>query len=68
MVERIHDRYEWLGGRTHPPAAAVDTRTPEALLTQGDQTLIGQVIEIRLGDGRADPIPLDPTFWQAGPW
>ena len=32
----------------------------------GDQTLVGQVIEICLGDGRADPIPLDPTLWQAG--
>ena len=32
-----------------------------------DQHLVGQVIEILLGDGRADPIPLDLALWQAGP-
>ena len=32
-----------------------------------DQPFVGQVVEILLGDGRADPITLDPTLRQAGP-
>ena len=32
-----------------------------------NQAFVGQVIEILLGDGRADPITLDPTLRQTGP-
>lgn len=33
----------------------------------GDQTIVGHISEILLGDGRPDPIPLDPALRQAGP-
>ena len=32
-----------------------------------NQAFVGQVVEILLGDGRADPITLDPTLRQTGP-